>query len=145
MTAIGKTARAAWATLTHDSLNATQPGKRTLNGVLFFFLNFGLLLGNVLVLFNTGAFASVSLHATGDLGVSPSHASWMQTYYFVSLALALPVSSWAAATFGEVRLYIVSMIAMALASLLCAQTGDLTIFLSGRALQGFFGGLTIPL
>ena len=38
-----------------------------------------------------------------------------------------------------------AMIAMTMASLLCAVTGDLFWFLSGRALQGFFGGLTIPL
>jgi len=145
MTSTDKNARAAWATLTHDSLNNGQTGKRTLTGLQFFFLNFGLLLGNILVLFNTGAFASVVLHATGDLGVSPSHASWMQTYYFISLALALPISSWLAAAVGEVRLYWVAMIAMTLASLLCAVTGDLFWFLSGRALQGFFGGLTIPL
>lgn len=94
-----KNARAAWATLTHDSLSA-QIGKRTLTGVQFFFLNFGLLLGNILVLFNTGAFASVTLHATGDLGVSPSHTSWMQTYYFIFLVLALPVSSRLAAAVG---------------------------------------------
>lgn len=100
-----KNARGAWATLTHDSLSA-QIGKRTLTGVQFFFLNFSLLLGNILVLFNTGAFASVSLHATGDLGVSPSHAGWMQSYYFICLALALPVSSWLAAAVGEVRLYL---------------------------------------
>ncbi len=140
-----KTARAAWATLTHDSLSTNHAGKSTLTRVEFFFLNFGLLLGNILVLFNTGAFASVSLHATGDLGVSPSHASWMQTYYFVCLALALPVSSWAASIIGEVRLYRWAMIAMALASLVCAVTGNLIWFLLGRALQGFFGGLTIPL
>ncbi|MGZ4970818.1 MAG: DHA2 family efflux MFS transporter permease subunit, partial [Methylobacter sp.] len=118
MTTNNKNARAAWATLTHDSLNIGQAGKHTLTGVQFFFLNFGLLLGNILVLFNTGAFASVSLHATGDLGVSPSHAGWMQSYYFICLALALPVSSWLAATVGEVRLYLASMIAMTLASLL---------------------------
>ena len=145
MTPTDKNARAAWATLTHDSLNNGQGGKHTLTGVQFFFLNFGLLLGNILVLFNTGAFASVVLHATGDLGVSPSHASWMQTYYFVCLALSLPVSSWLAAAVGEVRLYLAAMTAMTLASLLCAVTGDLFWFLSGRALQGFFGGLTIPL
>lgn len=145
MTSTDKNARAAWATLTHDSLNNGQTGKRTLTGLQFFFLNFGLLLGNILVLFNTGAFASVSLHATGDLGVSSSHASWMQTHYFISLALALPISSWLVAAVGEVRLYLVAMIAMTLASLLCAVTGDLFWFLSGRALQGFFGGLTIPL
>ncbi|HEY8095769.1 MAG TPA: DHA2 family efflux MFS transporter permease subunit [Methylobacter sp.] len=145
MTSTDKNDRAAWASLTHDSLNNGQAGKHTLTGVQFFFLNFGLLLGNILVLFNTGAFASVSLHATGDLGVSPSHAGWMQSYYFISLALALPISSWLAAAVGEVRLYLVAMIAMTLASLLCAVTGDLFWFLSGRVLQGFFGGLTIPL
>ncbi|MDO9139449.1 MAG: DHA2 family efflux MFS transporter permease subunit [Methylobacter sp.] len=144
MAVTDKNARTAWATLTHDSLNA-HSSKRTLSGVQFFFLNFGLLMGNILVLFNTGAFASVSLHATGDLGVSPSHAGWMQTYYFISLALALPVSAWLAAAVGEVRLYWTAMIVMALASLLCAVTSDLFWFLSGRALQGFFGGLTIPL
>jgi len=116
MTSTGKNARAAWATLTHGSLNSGHVGKRTLTGVQFFFLNFGLLLGTVLVVFNTGAFASVVLHAAGGLGISPSHASWLQTYYFISLALALPVSSWLAAAVGEVRLYLVAMIAMTLAS-----------------------------
>jgi DHA2 family multidrug resistance protein len=140
-----KNTRAAWATLTHDSLSNGLLVKHALTGVQFFFLNFGLLLGNILVLFNTGAFASISLHATGDLGVSPSHAGWMQSYYFVCLALALPISSWLATTVGEIRLYLAAMVAMALASLLCAVTGDLGWFLFGRALQGFFGGLTIPL
>lgn len=145
MPSTDKNTRAAWATLTHDSLNNAPFVKHTLTGVQFFFLNLGLLLGNILVLFNTGAFASVSLHATGDLGVSPSHAGWMQSYYFISLALALPISSWLAAAVGEVRLYWAAMVAMTLASLLCAVTDDLIWFLIGRALQGFFGGLTIPL
>lgn len=145
MSTSNKSARAAWATLTHDSLNNGHIGRHALNPVEFLALNAGLLLGNVLVLFNTGAFASVVLHATGDLGVSPSHASWMQTYYFVCLALALPVSTWAANAVGEVKLYVWAMGLMTLASLLCATADELTWFLLGRAMQGFFGGLTIPL
>jgi DHA2 family multidrug resistance protein len=137
--------RGAWATLTHDSLNTSHTHHLPLSSIQFVFLNMGLLLGNILVLFNTGAFASVSLHATGDLGVSPSHAGWMQSYYFIFLALALPVSTWLANRIGEVKLYIISMLVMSLASLLLATTDNLTIFLFGRMLQGFFGGLTIPL
>lgn len=140
-----KKARAVWATLTHDSLGNGRSSQRTLTRMQFFAVNFGLLLGNILVLFNTGAFASVSLHATGDLGVSPSHAGWLQSYYFICLAIALPVSTWFATAFGEVRLYLWAMVIMASASMLCALTGDLSCFLLGRALQGFFGGLTIPL
>jgi DHA2 family multidrug resistance protein len=145
MTENDNTARAAWATLTHDSLNSAETGEHALTRTQFVFLNVALLLGNILVLFNTGAFASISLHATGSLGVSPSHAGWMQSYYFVSLALALPVSSSLSAAVGEVRLYLAAMTGVALASLLCAATSDLSWFLTGRALQGFFGGLTIPL
>jgi len=80
-----KDSRAAWATLTHDSLSNSKNTRRTLTTVEFLTLNVALLVGNILVLFNTGAFASVSLHATGDLGVSPSHAGWMQSYYFIAL------------------------------------------------------------
>lgn len=140
-----KTAHADWATFTQDSLHKASIIKPVSTTVKFLLLNFALLLGNILVLFNTGAFASVSLHATGDLGVSPSHASWMQTYYFIALALALPVSSWLAEKVGEIRLYVTAMTMMTLASLLCAVMDDLFFFLIGRAGQGFFGGLTIPL
>lgn len=145
MTTNNKDSRAAWATLTHDSLSNSKNTKRALTTVEFLTLNVALLVGNILVLFNTGAFASVSLHATGDLGVSPSHAGWMQSYYFIALAMALPVSAWLAMKVGEIRLYVWAMIIMALASLLCAVTDDLLWFLLGRGLQGFFGGLTIPL
>ena len=137
--------RAAWATLTHDSLNTSKTHKPALTKIEFVFLNFGLLLGNILVLFNTGAFASVTLHAAGDLGVSPSHATWMQTYYFIALALSLPISGWLSMKVGEIRLYLGGLIIMTLASLLCALTNDLFWFLLGRGFQGFFGGLTIPL
>ncbi len=140
-----KNNRAAWATLTHDSLNTSVTHKPKLTKIEFVFLNFGLLLGNILVLFNTGAFASVTLHAAGALGVSPSHAGWMQTYYFIALALSLPISGWLSTKVGEIRLYLGGLIIMTLASLLCALTDDLFWFLFGRGFQGFFGGLTIPL
>lgn len=145
MTMADKNGRAAWASLTHDSLNRARAGKRSLSRLQFLALNFGLLLGNVLVLFNTGATASIGLHATGGLSVSPSHAAWIQTYYFISLALALPVSAWLAARAGEVRLYVSALILMASGSLLCALADDLAGFLLGRVCQGFCGGLTLPL
>ncbi len=145
MSMTDKNGRVVWAPLTHDSLSQIKARKSSLTGTQFLCLNFSLLLGNVLVLFNTGAFASISLHATGELGVSPSHAAWIQTYYFLSLAMALPVSTWLAARLGQVRLFVSAMVVMALGSLVCSLTHDLIWFLLGRVLQGFFGGLTIPL
>lgn len=144
MKATDRNARSAWASLTHDGLEQSRICKSCLSAPQFLFLNFGLLLGNILVLFNTGAFASLSLHATGELSVSPSHGSWIQTYYFLSLAIALPVSTWLASRLGQVRLFVSAMVMMALGSLLCAISHELSWFLVGRVLQGFFGGLTIP-
>jgi DHA2 family multidrug resistance protein len=111
----------------------------------FLLLNCALLLGNLLVLSNTGAFASISLHATGALGVSPSHAAWIQSYYFVSLALSLPLQPWLSARAGVARLYLPALLLMAFCSLLCALTDDFGWFIAGRIAQGFFGGLTLPL
>lgn len=146
MSIVSKKAQPSLAASPRDRLKVVRAASQdALSGGQFFLLNFALLLGNVLVLFNTGAFASISLHATGGLGVSPSHASWMQTYYFISMAIALPVSSWMAARFGRVRLFIAAMMLMALGSLLCSVSDELVWFLLGRVLQGFFGGLTIPL
>jgi len=115
-----------------------------LGGAQFVLVNFGLMLGHVLVLFNSGAFAGLTLHATGDLGVSPSHGSWLTTYYFVSLALALPVASWLSGRFGEVRLFTAAMLGLALGSGLCGLAGDLSAFIAGRIVQGFCGGIAIP-
>lgn len=123
----------------------SDSGGAALNGFEFFCLNAGLLLGNLLILFNTGAFASISLHATGNLGVSPSHASWIQTYYFVSLALALPTSGWIAARLGESRVFVAAMLLLASGSAVCSLAENLPLFLLGRVFQGFFGGIALPL
>ncbi|WP_221047377.1 DHA2 family efflux MFS transporter permease subunit [Methylogaea oryzae] len=110
----------------------------------FYALNLALMLGHLLVLFNSGAFAAVTLHATGALAVSPSYGTWTQTYYFVSLGLALPLAGRFAQRFGAGRVFVAAMLAMALGSAACAVTGDFALFIAGRVLQGLGGGVALP-
>ncbi|CAL1241667.1 DHA2 family efflux MFS transporter permease subunit [Candidatus Methylocalor cossyra] len=120
------------------------PGWRGRAGIRFVLLHLGLMLGHLLVLFNSGAFASLTLHASGDLGVAPSHGTSLTTYYFVGLALALPTAGWLSGRFGERRLFVLAMLGVALGSGLCALAEELAPFVAGRILQGFCGGAALP-
>lgn len=116
-----------------------------LRGWHFLLFNLSLGLGHFLVLFNAGAYLAMFPHVAGSLGVNPSHVTWTQTDYFIGMALAFPVTRWMAHRFGEVRLFVAAFVVLAAASLVCALTHDLYAFLSARIIQGFFGGVTIPL
>lgn len=121
-----------------------QAGRR-LQGWRFIVFNLMLGLGHVVVLFNAGAYTALSPHTAGDLeGVSPSFASWATTDFMIGLALGFPVSRWLTGRYGDHRVYVGSFLAFGGASLLCAISDSLWLFLPGRLLLGVAGGLTLP-
>src|SRR5256885_14542577 len=64
--------------------------------------------------------ANVSLSAiAGDLGVSPEQGTWVITSFAVANAISLPLTGWLTQRFGQVRLFITSIILFLLASLAC--------------------------
>ncbi len=90
--------------------------------------------------------ANVSIPAiAGDLGVSPSQGTWVITSYGVANAISLPLTGWLARRFGQVRLFIASVLLFVLASWLCGLAGSLQWLLACRVLQGAVAGPMIPL
>src|SRR5499427_10190976 len=64
--------------------------------------------------------ANVSLPSiAGDLGVSPDQATWVITSFGVANAISLPLTGWLTQRFGQVRLFMASIILFVLASVLC--------------------------
>jgi DHA2 family multidrug resistance protein len=64
--------------------------------------------------------ANVSLPAiAGDLGVSPNQGTWVITSFAVANAISLPLTGWLSQRFGQVRLFVASVILFVLASWLC--------------------------
>jgi DHA2 family multidrug resistance protein len=117
-----------------------------LQGWRFVIFNLMLGVGHMVVLFNAGAYTALSPHTAGDLeGVSPSFACWATTDFMIALALGFPAARWLAQRYGEPRAYVGAFIAFAAASLACAQSESLWLFLPGRMLLGFAGGLTLLL
>jgi MFS transporter, DHA2 family, multidrug resistance protein len=90
--------------------------------------------------------ANVSLPAiAGDLGVSPNQGTWVITSFAVANAIAVPLTGWLSQRFGQVRLFVTSVILFVLASWLCGLAPNMTMLIAFRALQGFVAGPMIPL
>src|SRR6478672_13490674 len=64
--------------------------------------------------------ANVSLPAiAGDLGVSPSQGTWVITSFAVANAISVPLTGWLTQRFGQVRLFVSSVVLFVIASILC--------------------------
>jgi DHA2 family multidrug resistance protein len=90
--------------------------------------------------------ANVSLPAiSGDLGVSTTQGTWVITSFAVSNAIAVPLTGWLTQRFGQVRLFMASVLLFILSSWLCGLAPNMTMLIAFRALQGFVAGPMIPL
>jgi len=90
--------------------------------------------------------ANVSLPAiSGDLGVSSTQGTWVITSFAVANAIAVPLTGWLTQRFGQVRLFMTSVLLFIIASWLCGLAPNMTTLIAFRALQGFVAGPMIPL
>jgi DHA2 family multidrug resistance protein len=90
--------------------------------------------------------ANVSLPAiAGDLGVSPNQGTWVITSFAVANAIAVPLTGWLSQRFGQVKLFVGSVILFVIASWLCGLAPNMPTLIAFRALQGFVAGPMIPL
>jgi DHA2 family multidrug resistance protein len=90
--------------------------------------------------------ANVSLPAiAGDLGVSPNQGTWVITSFAVANAIAVPLTGWLSQRFGQVRLFIASILLFVLTSWLCGLAPNMNVLIVGRTVQGFVAGPMIPL
>ncbi len=90
--------------------------------------------------------ANVSLPAiAGDLGVSPNQGTWVITSFAVANAIAVPLTGWLSQRFGQVRLFVGSVILFVIASWMCGLAPNMTTLIAFRVIQGFVAGPMIPL
>ena len=90
--------------------------------------------------------ANVSLPAiAGDLGVSPNQGTWVITSFGVANAIAVPLTGWLSRRFGQVRLFIASVVLFVITSWLCGLAPNMTTLIIFRILQGLVAGPLIPL
>ncbi len=90
--------------------------------------------------------ANVSIPSiAGDLGVSPDQGTWVITSFGVANAISLPITGWLTQRYGQVRLFVASVLLFVTASILCALAPSLSFLVLFRVLQGAVAGPMIPL
>ncbi|RJG06443.1 DHA2 family efflux MFS transporter permease subunit [Noviherbaspirillum cavernae] len=90
--------------------------------------------------------ANVSIPTiAGSLGVSTSQGTWIISAYSVAAAIAVPLTGWLARRVGEVKLFVVSVLAFTLMSALAAFSVNLPMLVICRLLQGLVSGPMVPL
>ena len=90
--------------------------------------------------------ANVSIPAiAGDLGVSPNQGTWVITSFAVANAISVPLTGWLSQRFGNVRLFLATVVLFVLASLLCGLALSMNMLILFRVIQGAVAGPMIPL
>ena len=90
--------------------------------------------------------ANVSLPAiAGDLGASVHQSTRVITGFGIATAISVPLTGWLAARFGQVRLFVASVLLFTLASWLCGLAPSLEWLIAFRVLQGLVAGPMMPL
>lgn len=71
--------------------------------------------------------------------------AWTMTGYTLALATVIPITGWAADRFGTKRLWMGSILAFTLGSMLCALAPNILLLIAFRVVQGLGGGMLMPL
>ena len=79
-----------------------------------------------------------------DLDASLASIQWVSTGYMLALAIVIPLTGWMSERFGAKRIWMVSVGLFGAGSVLCALAWSDVSLIFFRVLQGFGGGMIMP-
>jgi EmrB/QacA subfamily drug resistance transporter len=80
-----------------------------------------------------------------DLHVSLATIQWVSTGYLLALAAVIPLTGWMAERFGPRRVWMTTVAAFVLTSVLCGAAWNAGTLIGFRVLQGLAGGMIMPI
>src|SRR5262245_38606432 len=85
------------------------------------------------------------LDIEGGIGTGIDNGAWISTSYLIGEIVVIPLTDFLSKVFSFRRYIIASTILFAIFSVACAFTHDLPSMIAMRGLQGFTGGVLIPM
>ena len=85
------------------------------------------------------------LDIEGGIGTGADNGAWVSTSYLIGEIIVIPLTGYLSRVFSFRRYMIVSTFLFALFSMACAFAHDLGSMIAMRGLQGFAGGVLIPM
>jgi DHA2 family multidrug resistance protein len=105
----------------------------------------GAAFGAFLAILNIQIVSSSLADIQGAIGAGSDEGGWITTAYLVAEIIVIPISGWLARVFS-VRTYLLTNTFLFLVlTVACAFTTNLGQMIVVRAMQGFAGGVLIPL
>lgn len=80
-----------------------------------------------------------------EFGASLNDSQWIISIYVLSLGISTPLSGFLAERLGIKRVYLGGLLIFVIGSFLCGIAPNLGLLIAARALQGFGGGIALPL
>src|SRR5271166_4730612 len=105
----------------------------------------GATLGAFLAILNIQIVNASLADIQGGIGAGIDDGGWISTSYLIAEIVVIPLSGWLARVFS-IRIYLLTNAVLFLVfSAACALAQDLPQMIALRAVQGFSGGVLIPL
>jgi len=101
-------------------------------------------LGTIMAILDTTIVAVALPTLAKDFHVSVTTIQWVTTGYLLALAVVIPLSGWAMHRFGGKPVYMTSLILFLAGSALCGVAWSASALIAFRVLQGFGGGMIMP-
>lgn len=79
------------------------------------------------------------------LAIRPDQMSWIQTGYLIAEVIAIPLTGWLTRVLSLRGLFVIATILFVIASAGCAASIGFTSLVGARIVQGFAGGVLIPI
>ncbi len=106
---------------------------------------FGALIGAFMAVLNIQVVNTSLPDIQGGIGAGLDNGGWISTSYLVGEIIVIPLSGWLSNVFSLRRYLIINTALFLFFSVACGLTTNFTEMVVLRALQGFSGGVLIPL
>ena len=144
MTTLQPTADAAASALHGGNRSQTTPDAATVSAKTWLAVG-GATLGAFMAVLNIQIVNASLADIQGAIGAGIDDGGWISTSYLIAEIVVIPLSGWLAQVFS-IRIYLLTNAVLFLAfSVACAFAQDLPQMIVLRALQGFSGGVLIPM
>src|SRR6202041_131347 len=105
----------------------------------------GALIGAFMAVLNIQITNASLPYIEGGIGTGGVYGTWISTAYLIGEIIVIPLTDFLSRVFSLRRYLLVNVALFLLFSALCGQAHSLGEMIAFRALQGFTGGVMIPL
>ncbi|MGY3122992.1 MFS family permease [Bradyrhizobium sp. S3.14.4] len=103
------------------------------------------MIGSFMAILNIQITNASLANIEGGIGTGADNGSWISTSYLIGEIIVIPLTDYLSRVFSFRRYMLASATLFAAFSVACAFTHDLPSMIAMRGLQGFAGGVLIPM